>query len=94
MTDGAGAGQAIQTLLVESFRHVTHGPLGKQLLAVRSDDAAGFLTAMLQSVQTKIGQARCFRMSVDSEDTAFFVELIIPKISHSLRLSRLSVAFN
>jgi hypothetical protein len=94
MPDGAGARQTIQTLLIESLRHVPHVTLRKQLLAVRRNDAAGFLAAVLQGVQTQVGQARCFGMSVDPEYAAFFVQLVIPNISHGLRLSRLSVAFN
>ena len=49
---------------------------------------------MLQRVQTEIGHARRFAMTVDAEHTALFVQLVIPKIIHSLRLSRIPAAFN
>jgi hypothetical protein len=33
-------------------------------------------------------------MTVDAEHAALFVQLVIPKIIHSLRLSRIRAAFN
>src|SRR5882724_2386092 len=39
---------------------------------------------MLQRVQAQIGQARRFGVSIDSEHAAFFAQLVVPKIVHSL----------
>ncbi len=33
-------------------------------------------------------------MSVDAKDAAFFAQLVVPKIIHGVRLSRIRVAFN
>ena len=49
---------------------------------------------MLQSIKTQIGHPGRFGMSVDPEHAAFFAQLVVPKIIHSLRLSRIRVAFN
>jgi len=49
---------------------------------------------MLQRVQAEISHARRFTMTVDAEHAALFVQLVIPKIIHSLRLSRIRAAFN
>ena len=64
------------------------------MFAIRDDYAARFLPAVLQRVETEIGEARRLRMSVDAEDAALFVQLVVPKICHRLRLSRIRVAFN
>ena len=72
VADRAGAMQTIEARLIENFRDVTHVTFRKKLLAVRSDDAARFLAAMLQCVQAEIGHARRFRVSVDAEHTTLF----------------------
>ena len=65
------------------------------MLAVRNDNAARLLPAMLQRIEAKVGHARRFRVAVDAEDAALFVEFIAQQIDHKLfRLSRLSAAFN
>ena len=62
--------------MIESFGDVTHRAFEPELGAVRSDDATRFLTAMLQRVQTKVGQSRRFGMSVDAEDPTLFTQLV------------------
>ena len=64
------------------------------MFVVRNNYAARLLSTVLQCVETEIGEARRFRMSVDTEHAALFVELVVPKICHGLRLSRIRVAFN
>src|SRR5437016_11666230 len=49
---------------------------------------------MLQRVQTQIGHARRFGVSVNAEHAALFAQLVVPKIIHSLRLSRIRAAIN
>src|SRR5205807_2130447 len=63
-------------------------------VAVRNGNATRLLPAMLQRIQPQIGHARRFGMTVDAEHAALFAQLVIPKIFHSLRLSRIRVAIN
>jgi hypothetical protein len=72
VTNRAGTAQSIKVRLIEGLGDVTHGALEPKLGAVRSNDATRFLTAMLQRVQTEVGQSRCFGMAVDSEDATLF----------------------
>jgi hypothetical protein len=46
------------------------------MLAVSGGDAGGFLTAVLQGVERKIGFTRGMGMAVDGDDAAFFVQLV------------------
>ena len=83
MSDRAGSRQAIQARLIESFRDVTHVSLGKQLLAIRYDNAAGLLPAMLQRIEPEVSHARGFRVAVDAEDAALFVEFVAQQVDQS-----------
>jgi hypothetical protein len=47
-----------------------------KLLAIARDDAGGFLSAMLQGIQPKIGQVCRFLVAVNTEDGTFVVELV------------------
>lgn len=47
-----------------------------KLLAIARDDAGGFLSAMLQGIQPKIGEVCRFLVAVNAEDGAFVVKLI------------------
>ena len=83
MSDRAGSRQAIQARLIESFRDVTHVSLGKQLPAIRYDNAAGLLPAMLQRIEPEVSHARGFRVAVDAEDAALFVEFVAQQVDQS-----------
>ena len=61
--------------LVERFGNVAHRAFHTKLGAVRSDDPARLLAAMLQCVQTQISQTRGIGMTVDSENTTLFTQL-------------------
>ena len=50
--------------------------LNVKLLAVVGDDTGGFLSAMLQRVEAKVGKVRSFLVPVDAEDGAFVVKFI------------------
>jgi hypothetical protein len=47
-----------------------------QIFAVRRDDAARFLPAMLQSEKPELRQSRGFGVSVDPENAAFLVKFV------------------
>ena len=49
---------------------------GVDVAAVARRDAGAFLAAMLQRVETQIGEIRGFRMAVDGKDAAFVVEFV------------------
>ncbi len=49
---------------------------------------------MLQGIETEVSQPGRFAVSVDAEDTALFMKLIVPKIIHCLRLSRIAIRYN
>ena len=50
-----------------------------ELLAVISDDAGGFLSAMLQGVEAQISQLGGLRMPVYGEHPTMVVELVVRK---------------
>jgi hypothetical protein len=45
-------------------------------LAVRGADASALLSAVLERVETEIGEIGRLGMSVDPEDTAFLVDVV------------------
>ena len=47
-----------------------------KMLAIARDDAGGFLSAMLEGIQPKIGEVGRFLMAVNTEDGTFVVELV------------------
>src|SRR5207244_1486786 len=100
MSDSARAIQPIQCGLIEGLGNVAHCPFETQLSAVRGNDAARFLTAMLQGVETKIRETRAIRMIVDPKHTTLFVKLVESCFAQSytplctLRLLRIAAAFN
>jgi hypothetical protein len=61
--------------LRESFRDVSHFALLPEFGAVRRDDAARLLSAMLQRIQTQVSQARGVRVAVNPEDATLFTQL-------------------
>src|SRR5205814_9825015 len=94
VTNRAGAGQAIEGWLIESFRDIAHRALSHQTLAVGRDHAARFLAAMLQRVQAEISQARGFGVAVNAKHATLFTKFVFEWIDHAFRLSRLRIAFN
>ena len=77
VADGQVAGQTVPALRGrEDVRHMAHRLVRVDLAAVARGDARAFLAAMLQRVEAQIGQVRGFRMPVNGEDTALFVELV------------------
>ncbi len=62
-------------------------PFVMEKLAVERDDAATFLAAMLQSVQTKRGENAGFRVSVDAEYAAFVPQASFVGVNLDLRIT-------
>ena len=50
--------------------------MGADCPAVARGDAGAFLSAMLQRVETQVGEVRGLGMPVDGEDAAFFMEFV------------------
>ena len=67
--DHGGAGEVVAD--------EAHAALGVELLTVVGDDAAGFLPAMLQRVQSQRGDGRGFRVPENTEDPAFLAESVV-----------------
>ena len=75
VADGVVAGELAQHVAVEDVRDQPHRPVREQVATVRGDDAGALLAAVLQRVQTEVGQIRGLRVPVDAADTAFLAKL-------------------
>ena len=76
VADGQVAGQLGENVVGKDFRDQAHALDVGKMRSIGGGDAGGFLTAMLESIERKIGFARGMRMAVDGDDAAFFVELV------------------
>src|SRR5436190_9167002 len=70
MPKGDRTDQIVKDVPTENLRDQAHALVSAELLAIGGDDAGAFLAAMLQCVETIIGQLRGIGMAVNSEDTA------------------------
>jgi hypothetical protein len=61
--------------LIEGFGDVTHRALESQINAIRSNDAARLLAAMLKRVQTEVSQSCSIRVAVNSKHATLFTQL-------------------
>ena len=66
-------------------------PLGVETLAVERDDAAAFLAAMLQGVQTERGENCGVFAAEDAEHAAFLSGFIVEPIVGRLRFRRILI---
>ena len=80
MADRLAAGQRLQTVAVEHFLDESHSPMIVERSFVRRADAAAFLAAMLQSMQSVVGKVSGVGMTEHPEHAAFFVQSIVFKI--------------
>ena len=76
MADGAHSGEAIDGGAVEAIGDVAHRLVNLQLRPVRRGDPDALLAAVLQRIQPEVGEIGGLRVSEDSEDAAFFLELV------------------
>ncbi len=81
---GRASGKPRQPLLVEDLRDVAHFPLDKDLAVLERGDAGGFLSPVLEGVETQVGEVRSVLGVTDPEDTAFVPES--PGKLHPLRI--------
>src|SRR5207302_8681170 len=89
VTDGAMPGQPSQALRAEYVGHPAHGLLNVELLAVGGRDARGLLPAMVEGVETEVGDVGRFRMIPDAEHATFVVELVVtPRDGQRLSCTR------
>ena len=82
VADGGGAGQPREHRGLKDFLHQAHAFFEMQRGAVGGDDAGGFLAAMLQGVESQIGELGGFGMAEDAADTAVIVKVIVVEMSH------------
>ena len=77
VTDGGVAGQALAEISAKMLSHHAEMPFGREALAIERNDAAGFLSAMLEGVKAEGCQKRCFGVSVDAYDATLFARLVV-----------------
>jgi hypothetical protein len=78
---------------LEDFLDFAHRAVEVEFRAVAGDDAGGFLPAMLQGVETEIGEIGSFGMSEDTEYTTLVMKVIVENVlpaHEALRLCRLN----
>jgi hypothetical protein len=61
---------------IENIGDQTHAAMRNQRLAIGRDDARGFLTAMLQCVESEVNEIGRLRMAVHAEDAALLMEAV------------------
>src|SRR5215472_567592 len=71
------AGQFRKHQRREDFFDFAHGAVDVKIKAVTRYDARGFLSAMLQGVETEVGELGGFRMTEDTEDATVVVEVVV-----------------
>ena len=80
-------GSFASTRGLKNFFDLAHGLVQVQVVAVAGDDSGGFLAAMLQRVQTEIGEIGGFGMPEDAEHATLVVEMIVGVSELRLSLS-------
>jgi hypothetical protein len=78
MADGHPAGEALDDAgVIEVVTDEAVPPLRIELLAVERDDAASFLSAMLEGVEAESCEGSRIRVIEHAEDAALFSQAII-----------------
>ena len=72
MADGEFTGQLLQSGLTKNFGGQPHTLMLVNLTAVGTDNAGGFLAAMLEGEKAEKGYAGGIFMAVNRKNTAFF----------------------
>ena len=70
------AAQLGQSLLGEDVGHQAHSLVHVQGVAVGGDDPGRLLSAMLQRMQSEVGELFRLGMRVDGDDTTFFAKFV------------------
>src|SRR5439155_5344953 len=77
MPDGHLADQVVQHVSIENLRDQTHALKLAELPAVTSDDAGAFLPAVLEGVETVVGQLGGVRVTVDAEHATVMFGILL-----------------
>src|SRR5689334_8886971 len=77
VADRALAGELRQLVRAEGVLDEPHRAMREELLAVARDDPRGLLPAMLERVQSEVGDVRGLGVAVDREDAALVVEVVV-----------------
>ena len=76
MTDCRFSREMVQLAIAENLGNIAHPPFLVKQGPIRGNDPGRLLPAVLECVQTQIGQARCLCVRVDTENPALVAELI------------------
>src|SRR5438309_11839431 len=76
MSDSQIAGKLFERIFSEDFRYLSHGLMDEKTFAVGRDNAGGFLSAMLQLVQTEIRHGGGFKVIVHRHYAAFVFKAV------------------
>jgi hypothetical protein len=78
MAYGGPAGQTLgKVRIAEGLSDTAHMAFSVEPLAIETGDPAGFLAAMLQSVQAKGRQTCSLGCAIDAEDPAFQAQTVV-----------------
>ena len=81
MADGGGARKARENAQAEKSPAPGPCPFADaERRAVGRDDAGGFLTAMLQRVESQVGELRGFGVAENAEDAAVVVKVVVVRL--------------
>ena len=81
VTDGEIAREFRENAGLKNFFDFAHGAMSVEFFPVARDDAGGFLAAMLQGVETEIGEVSRFGMAEDAEDATVVVEVVVQDVN-------------
>ena len=84
MPDRALTAESIELILIETLADMAHRALRNQSRAVRGNDAARLLAAVLQRVQSEVCQTCGIGVTKDAEYAAFFAQLVREKRFHKV----------
>src|SRR5436190_9542970 len=76
MPDPTRSSEFFQDILVQNIRDEPDPAKLMQIIAVRRNDSACLLSAMLQSEKPELCQRRGFRVAKNAKNTAFFVKFV------------------
>jgi hypothetical protein len=68
--------QAFDNFLAENVSHKPELAMGNQSVTIGRNNACRFLASMLERVESQVHQVRSFRVSVNADNAALFVEFV------------------
>src|SRR6185295_11552410 len=88
VANGGRTGKTRQHRRLKNFLDQSHTLLQMQRGGIRRDDAGGFLAAMLQRVESEIGEFGGFGMAEYTADTTMVVEAVVFDVNHDFSGTR------